>query len=136
MAAAAAAKCISCVRLFANLWTVALQAPLSMGFSRQVHWSGLPCPSPGDLPNLGIEPGIPAWQARISDFSSSLLSAMMIEISRRNKKTKIGNNFLSAKSCTPGQALCPWLACSNMFPCKPEPPDRDSPWLSLMLFGR
>ena len=40
-------------------WTVACQAPLSMGFSRQEHWSRLPCPSPGDLPNLGIEPTSP-----------------------------------------------------------------------------
>ena len=43
------------VRLFVTLWTVALQAPLSMGFSRQEYWSGLPCPPPGDLPNPGIE---------------------------------------------------------------------------------
>ena len=39
------------------------QAPLSMGFSRQIHWSGLPFPSPGDLPNPGIEPSSPALQA-------------------------------------------------------------------------
>ena len=44
-------------------WTVALQAPLSVGFSRQEYWSGLPFPSPGDLPNLGIESGSPALQA-------------------------------------------------------------------------
>ena len=44
-------------------WTVAHQAPLSMGFSRQEYWSGLPCSSPGDLPNPGIEPGSPALQA-------------------------------------------------------------------------
>ena len=44
-------------------WTAALQAPLSMGFSRQEYWSGLPCPPPGDLPNLGIEPRSPALQA-------------------------------------------------------------------------
>ena len=43
--------------------TVACQAPLSMGFSRQRYWSGLPFPSPGDLPDLGIEPGSPALQA-------------------------------------------------------------------------
>ena len=43
--------------------TVAYQAPLSMGFSRQEHWSRLPFPSPGDLPELGIEPGSPALQA-------------------------------------------------------------------------
>ena len=44
------------VRLFVTPWTAALQAPLSMGFSRQEFWSGLPCPPPGDLPNPGIEP--------------------------------------------------------------------------------
>ena len=44
-------------------WTVAHQAPLPMGFSRQEYWSGLPSPSPGDLPDPGIEPRTPAWQA-------------------------------------------------------------------------
>ena len=51
------------VRLFAAPWTVAYQAPPSMGFSRQEYWSGLPFPSPGDLPDPGIEPGTPALQA-------------------------------------------------------------------------
>ena len=50
-------KSLSRVRLFATPWTVAYQAPRSMGFSRQEYWSGLPFPSPGDLPNPGIEPG-------------------------------------------------------------------------------
>ena len=45
----------SCVQLCANLWTVARQAPLSMGFSRQEYWSGLPCSPSGDLPDLEIE---------------------------------------------------------------------------------
>ena len=53
-------KSFSCVRLFSTPWTVAYQAPLSMGFSRQEYWCGLPFPSPGDLPNPGIEPGSPA----------------------------------------------------------------------------
>ena len=44
-------------------WTVACQAPLYMGFSRQKHWSGLQFPSPGDFPNPGIKPGSPALQA-------------------------------------------------------------------------
>ena len=44
-------------------WTVAHQAPLSMGFPRQEHWSGVPFPSPGDLPNPGIKPRSPALQA-------------------------------------------------------------------------
>ena len=46
----------SCVQLCVTPWTVAHQAPLSMGFSKQKYWSGLPCPSPGDLPDSGIEP--------------------------------------------------------------------------------
>ena len=50
-------------RLFATLWTIALQAPLSMGFSRQEYWSELPCPPPGDLPDLGLEPVTPASPA-------------------------------------------------------------------------
>ena len=45
------------------LWTIAHHAPLSMEFSRQEYWSGLPLPSPGDLPNPGINPASPAWQA-------------------------------------------------------------------------
>ena len=56
-------KSLSRVRLFATPRTVAYQAPLSMGFSRQECWSGLPFPSPGDLPNLGIEPISPSLQA-------------------------------------------------------------------------
>ena len=47
----------------ATPWSVACQAPLSMGFSRQEYWRGLPFPSPGHLPNPGIEPGSPALQA-------------------------------------------------------------------------
>ena len=56
-------KSLSRVQLFVTPWTVAHQAPLSMGFSRQEHWSGLPCPPPGDLPDPGIEPESPALEA-------------------------------------------------------------------------
>ena len=53
-------KSLSRVRLFVTTRTVACQAPPSMGFSRQEYWSGVPFPSPGDLPDPGIEPGSPA----------------------------------------------------------------------------
>ena len=56
-------KSLSRLRLFATPWTVTYQAPPSMGFSRQEYWSGLPFPSPGDLPDPGIEPGSPTLQA-------------------------------------------------------------------------
>ena len=53
-------KSLSRVWLFVTPWTVAYQAPLSMGFSRQQYWSGLPFPSPRNLPDPGMEPGSPA----------------------------------------------------------------------------
>ena len=56
-------KSLSRVQLFATLWIVAYQTPLSMGFSRQEYWSGLPFPSPGDLPDPGIKLGSPALEA-------------------------------------------------------------------------
>ena len=53
---------LSCIRLFATPWTGAHQSPLSMGFPKQEYWSGLPFPSPRDLPDPGIEPRSPALQ--------------------------------------------------------------------------
>ena len=49
-------SCFSCVHLFVTLWAIAHQAPLSLGFSRQEYWYGLPCTLPEDLPDLGMEP--------------------------------------------------------------------------------
>ena len=56
-------KSLSRVQLFVTPWTVAYQVSPSMGFSRQEYWSGLPFPSPGDLPNPGIERGSPTLEA-------------------------------------------------------------------------
>ena len=58
-------KLLSCVSLFATPWTVVYQAPPSMEFSRQEYWSALPFPSPGDLPDSGMEPGSPALEAEV-----------------------------------------------------------------------
>ena len=58
-----ACQSLSRVQLFVTPWTVACQSPLSIRFSRQGYWSGLPFPFPGDLPDPGIEPGSPALQA-------------------------------------------------------------------------
>ena len=55
------------VGLFSTLWSIAFQAPLSMGFSRQEYWSGLPFPSPGDLPDPRIEPTSPLSPALQAD---------------------------------------------------------------------
>ena len=60
--------CVLSLRFFVTPWTVAHQVPLSMGLSRQEHWSGLPFPLPGNFPDLGIEPGCPALQADYLPF--------------------------------------------------------------------
>ena len=61
-------SCFSPVQLFETLETIARQAPLSTGFSRQQYWCGLPCPPPGDLPNPGTEPASLASPALASGF--------------------------------------------------------------------
>ena len=66
-------KSLSHVQLFATPWTVALQAPLSMGFSRQENWSGLPFPSPGDLPDPGIKPESPVSPVLAGQFFITVL---------------------------------------------------------------
>ena len=63
-------SCYSCVQLFVTLWTIAHQAPLSMGFSRQEYWSGLPCPPPGDILDPGIKPGSPLASLPLSHRGS------------------------------------------------------------------
>ena len=60
-------SCFSRVQLFATPWTVAHQAPVSMGFSRQKYWSGLPFPPPEDLPDPGIKPMSPVFPALQAD---------------------------------------------------------------------
>ena len=68
LAAAKCAQSLSCVHLFVTPWTVAHQAPLSMGFSRQEYWSRLPFLPPGDLPNPGMEPESSASPALAGEF--------------------------------------------------------------------
>ena len=88
-------KSLSHGRLFATPWTVAHQAPLSMGFSRQVYWSGLPFPSPGDLASPGIKPRSPALQADTltSEPPGKYMETLYVrpvlgERSRKEKKSK------------------------------------------------
>ena len=79
-------KSLSCFWLFATPWTVAYQAPPFIGFSKQEYWSGLPFPSPGDLPDPGIEPGSPAFQA---DALTSEPRGTWIKKSSLSKKTTV-----------------------------------------------
>ena len=82
--------------LFSHVWlfvtrrTMALQAPLSMGFSRQKYWSGLPCPPPGDLPDPGIEPETHtthAWAGRFFTTSTTWKAARYMVGSHKRMKT-------------------------------------------------
>ena len=63
----ACAQLLSCVQLFATLWTVAHQVPLSMDFFRQEYWSGLPYPTPGNFPSSRVEPTSPVTPALQAD---------------------------------------------------------------------
>ena len=80
-------KSLSHVLLFATPWTVAYQVPPFMGFSRQECWSGLPFPSPGDLPDPEIKPGSPALQA---DALPSESPGKPYKEIRRQKNTRTG----------------------------------------------
>ena len=102
-------KSLSRVRLFATPWTVAYQAPPSMEFSRQEYWSGLLFPSPGDLPNPGIEPGSFTFQA------DALTSEQRLDVESLVLATKLPNYFSSqfssvAQSCP---TLCDPMNCST-----------------------
>ena len=98
-------SCFSQVQLFAILWTVAHQAPLSMGFPRQEYWSGLPCPPPGDLPDPGIK--------RTSLMSSALAGVFFTisttwEVLRVLNLLKLGIlKLMSSDSVMPSQPSQP-----------------------------
>ena len=84
---------LSRARLFATPWTAAHQAPLSMVFSRQGYWRGFPFPSPGDLPDLGIEPGSPVLQE--DSLSPELWEKLRIGGKlHKGVKKWLKNNFL------------------------------------------
>ena len=91
------AKSLSCVLLLVTPWTVACQAPLSMGFSRQEYWSGLPCPPPGNLPDPGIEPVAltsPASAGRLSATSTAWEAQSCVH----QRKMYTGNNVYTCTS--------------------------------------
>ena len=83
------------IRLFVTPWTVAYQAPPSMKFSGQEYWSGWPFPSPGDLPDWGIEPGSPALQA--NSLPSKPPGKPTVNL---HSKAKAFNNYLLGTICT------------------------------------
>ena len=93
------AQSLSLVRLFVTPWTVACQAPLSMGFSRQEYWSGLPFPSTRDLPDPGIEPASSVSPALAGGFPTmppgKPWTLRLLPLLLENRKT---GSFLSEPS--------------------------------------
>ena len=104
---------VSCVQLFATLWTVASQAPLSMGFFRQEYWSRLPCPLPGDLPDSGMELVSlmsPSWADRFFTISTTW-EAKYIYLAQMFRQTSLPLP-LQISSSTLSERLSPGLQAS------------------------
>ena len=115
-------SCFSHVLLFEILWTANHQAPLSMGFSRQKYWSGLPFPSPGDLPDSGIKPLSPASPALAAGFfttSTTWEAHLYIYIHMYGERVNRYGQALShlAKWLSNSSQFCfTSLACFSRFP--------------------
>ena len=103
---------LSCVQLFETLWIVACQAPLSMGFSRQEQWNGLPIPPSGNLPDAGIQP---------TSLVSSALAGRFLTIVPPNPSLNFFHLCLGNLSCFTCAIICPfsftrWLLGSSTPP--------------------
>ena len=94
-------SCFSHVWLFVTLWTIAHQAPMSMGFSKQEYWTGLPCPPPGHLPDPGIEP---------TSFTPLALAGRFLSLVPPGKPNQSYVCVLSSFSCV--WTLCDPMDCS------------------------
>ena len=116
---------LSCIQLFETPWTVAHQAPLSMGFPRQEYWSGLPFPSPGDLPNPAIEPRSPALQTDsllLSHQRFPTLGISVLENTDISYITKQTVDLLLTCVLRPVLTILSYLLYSNALasgPCRP-----------------
>ena len=95
------------VQHFAALWAVALQAPLSVGFSRQEYWTGLPCPLPGDLSDPGIDPASLMYLALVRGFftTSTSWEALIVGLLRNNCNQDAGAQYADGGSNTPNCAV-------------------------------
>ena len=89
----------SCVWLFVTLWTVAGQAPLSIGFSMQEYWSGLLCPPPGNLPNPEIKPASIKSSVLAGGFFTTSVKKVHIKKSLKEKKKTRVRQTLIGKVC-------------------------------------
>ena len=116
-------SCFRHVWLFAALWTVARQAPLSVGFSRQERWSGLPCPPPGSRPSPGVKPASPRSPALAGEFFATSATTHMYVCARPIENW----THVSCVSCTasgfflskpPGSPTCVYVCVYTHRRCK------------------
>ena len=118
-----------CVRVFVTLWTVACQGPLSITFPRQEQWSGLPFPSPKDLPNPGIEPRSPAWQVGSSplnhqgspkpSFSSVQLNGSVMSDSWQPHESQASRSITNSRSSLRLMSIELVMPSSHLILCCP-----------------
>ena len=102
---------LSPVQLFVTPWTAAHQAPVSMGFSRQEYWSRLPFPSPGDIPDPGIEPWSPALQT--DSLPSEPQCVFSINLRKDYKMLKIRIFFRLSRLTWSGSPVTAWLTLQS-----------------------
>ena len=117
-------RCFSHVQLFATPWTVARQAPLSVGFSRQEYWSGLPWPPTGDLPDSGIKPVSPASSA-LPGGSLTLMPPgkhTFTATSRLVRWTSLAVQWLRLRFQCWGWRFKPWSGNQDPTYCRVPPP--------------
>ena len=111
-------KLLSRVRLFATPWTVAHQAPPSMGFSRQEYWSGLPFPSPGDIPDPGIESRSPILEVDSLTSEPPLPKKFCMCLLYISAIVAVVSHLSHLWALWPGclDVLCIWLALAMTLP--------------------
>ena len=119
---------LSCVQLFVTLWTVAHQAPLSMGFFWQEYWTGLLCPLSGDLPDAGIEPVSPALQAGYLPSEPPRASQVVLVV-----KNLSANTDLRDMGLIPGSGRSPRGGNGTplQYSCQKNPMDRGAWWAAI-----
>ena len=104
-----ALSCFSCIWPFVTPWTIAHQAPLSLGFARQEYWSGLSCPPPGALPDPGIEPRFPAFRADSLPSQTPGKPKILESVAMPSSRGSSQPRYRTQVSCTAGGFFTIWV---------------------------
>ena len=128
-------SCFSYVQLFATLWTIAYQAPLSMGYSRQEYWSALPFLSPGALPHPEIEPESPALAGRFFPFEPlvQLLSRVQLFATSWTAAHQASLSITNSQSLLKLTSIASVMSSNHLILCRPLLPPSSFP--SIRVFS-